>query len=189
MGRQIADHGGELVDREVDRQGRAGGGETGQGLALGQRRGAAGSAGQHQRLRRAGQGELGPERGGGGGEGRHARRDGTGDALGAQAAQLFAQRRPDRQIAAVQAGDVVACRVRAADFRHDRIEVQRRRVDDARSPGAVGQDRLGHQRSGVQADRAGGDQVAAAQGQQVGRAGAGADKVHAHKLTLHCTTG
>ena len=89
----------------------------------------------------------------------------------------------------MQAGDVVAGRVRVADFRHDRIEIERRRVDYARAPRAVRQDRLGHQRPGVQADRAGRDQVATAHGEQIGRAGAGADKVHAHKLTLHCTTG
>ena len=62
----------------------------------------------------------------------------------------------------------------------DGVERQRRGVDDARARRAMLEKRLRHQRAGVEADRAARDEIAAAQGDQIGRAGPGADEMHGH---------
>ena len=59
-GHELGHHALEHMDRQMDRQRRAGRGEGGQCLALGHGGGAAGGAGQHHRLGDPGQGELGP---------------------------------------------------------------------------------------------------------------------------------
>ena len=66
----------------------------------------------------------------------------------------------------------------------DRIEVERRGIDDARTGRTVREDFLGHQRAGIETDRATGDQVASAQGQQVGRTGTGAYEVDGHDSSV-----
>eukprot|EP01034_Spumella_vulgaris_P031120 gene31120-38457_t len=99
---------------------------------------------------------------------------------GVTAAQLLAHGGPDRQIARMQARHVLAGRMRSANLANDLLQRQRRRVDDAGPGRAMRQHALRHQRARVQAHRAGGNQVAPAQGQQVGGAGAGANEVNSH---------
>jgi len=84
---------------------------------------------------------------------------------------------------------VMALRMRSFDLGDNFVQRQRRGVDDARSGRAMREDILRHQRPGIEADRAGRDQVASAQGEEIGRARAGADEMHGHFTTLHCTTG
>ena len=62
----------------------------------------------------------------------------------------------------MQAGDVEAGRMGGGAFGHDGIEIQGGRVDDAGARWAPAQDLGRHQGAGVEADRAGGDAVAAA---------------------------
>ena len=121
------------------------------------------------------------ERGGGGGEGRHAGRDGVGDAGLIEAAKLLAQGAPDREIAGMQPRHVVAGVGRAPAFVDDLVERHRRGVDDARARRAMLEQRPRHERAGIEADRAARDQVAAAHGDEIGRAGAGADEVDGHR--------
>ena len=76
--------------------------------------------------------------------------------------------------------DVLAGAVGAAHLPNDLVQGERRRVQDPRVRRRVRQDLLGHQGPGVEHDRAGGDQVAAAQRDQVRRARPGADEMHGH---------
>ena len=78
--------------------------------------------------------QLAPERGGGGREGRNAGRERIGDAERVEPAQLLAQGAPDREIAGMQPRHVLAALVRPHEFGRDRVEVERRRVDE-RAPG------------------------------------------------------
>ena len=78
-------------------------------------------------------------------------------------------------------GDLGPVRMSRADLGHDRIQVERRGVDYPGIRRAMRQNRLRHQRARIKADRAACDQVAAPQGQQIGRARAGADKMHCHE--------
>ena len=79
---------------------------------------------------------------------------------------------------------VVALRIGGGDLRHDRVEVEGRGVDDARPRRTPGQDLRCHQRTGIEADGAGGDQVAPAHGDEVWRTGAGADEMNGHGRPL-----
>jgi hypothetical protein len=163
-----------------------GGGEASQGFARGHGRRAAGCARQHHRLRQARQREFGTQRGRRGGERGHAGRDRVGDADGPEAAQLLAHRRPHGQIARMQPRHVLPCRMGGDEFGDDGIEIEWRGVDDARAGWTVRQDFFGHQRAGIEADRAAADQVAPAQGQQVWRTGAGAYEVDGHGRNSGC---
>ena len=78
---------------------------------------------------------------------------------------------------------VVAGAMRRFELGDDLIEAHRRRVDDARPFGAEREDLFVHQRAGIEADRAAGDEVRAAEREQVRRAGAGADEMHGHGIT------
>ena len=80
----------------------------------------------------------------------------------------------------MQPRDILAALVRLAELRHDRIEIERRGVDDPRARRAMVEQRFRDQRAGVEADRAARDQVAPAQGDEIGRAGSGADEMHGH---------
>ena len=82
-------------------------------------------------MRDFGQGQFLGECRGGRGEGGNARGDRVGDIERVQAPQLFAERAPDRQIAGMQARDVLAAIGRARDLRDDLVERHRRRIDDA----------------------------------------------------------
>lgn len=180
VGQQAGDDVFEHVDRQVQRERRAGGGEALQFLARRHRRGASGSPRQHQRLRDFGQGQLAFEHGGGSGKRRHARRHRVGDAEPVEFAQLLAHRAPDRQVARMQARDVEPRLVGGDHLGDDFFEAHRRRVDDARAGRTPAEHRRVDQRSRVEADRAGADQVAAANGDEVGSAGTGADEVDGH---------
>ena len=90
----------------------------------------------------------------------------------------------------MQARDVLAGGVRALELGDDRVERQVLGVDDARAGGRVVEDLAREQRAGVQADRARGDEVAPAEGQEIGGARAGADEVDGHGfVAAHWTTG
>src|SRR5262249_3147902 len=68
----------------------------------------------------------------------------------------------------------------APAFRDDLVERHRCGVDDADAGRAIVEQRFRHQRAGVEAYRAARDEVAAADGDEVGCAGAGADEVYGH---------
>ena len=180
MGRQLRDHALDGVDGEMDGERRASRGEGCERFARRHGRSAPRRSRQHQRLRDLRQGQFAAERGGGGGEGRDARRDRIGDAELVEAAQLLAHCAPDRQVAGVQARDVLAGLMRARKFGADLIEVQRRRVDDPRARRAMRQQGLGDQRAGEQADGAARNEIAAAQRDEVRRARTGADEMDRH---------
>ena len=80
-------------------------------------------------------------------------------------------------------------RVRRDILRLDLVERQRRGVDQPRVRRAVREQLRRHDRAGVEADRAARQQVAAAQGDQVGRARAGADEMHGHRRALRDRDG
>ena len=117
----------------MDRERRAGRGEIGERLALGHRRGAARRARQHQRLREARQSQFALERRGGGGESGHAGRDRVGHPCPLQAPQLLAHRAQDRKVARMKPRDVLAARGRVDAKLNDRVEIERRGVDDPRA--------------------------------------------------------
>ncbi len=90
----------------------------------------------------------------------------------------------------MQPGHVVAGGVGLGDLVDDLVQGQRAGVDDSGVRRAERQQVLGHDRPGVQADRAAAEQPLATHGDQVGRAGAGADEVDGHGLvTAHCVIG
>ena len=168
------------MDGEVDRQRRARRAEGGERLALGHFRGAARNARQHQRLRDLGDGQFAAERGRRRREGGHARRQRVGDAQPLQPPDLLGHRAPHGQIARMQPRHILAGRVRGHIFRLDLVERQRRGIDEARARRAVFQQFRRHDRAGIEADRAGGDEIAPAHRDQVGRARPGADEMHGH---------
>src|SRR5690606_27402672 len=67
-------------------------------------------------------------------------------------------------------------------FRLDLVERQRRRIDDARARRAILQQLRRDDGAGIEADRASADEIAAANGDEVGRARAGADEVNGHVI-------
>ena len=72
--------------------------------------------------------------------------------------------------------------------RHDPVEIERRGVDDGRARRAMIEQRLRHERAGVEADGAAGDEVAPAQSDQVGRARSRADEMHGHENSAESAT-
>ena len=80
----------------------------------------------------------------------------------------------------MQPRHVEALVVRGDELRLDLVERHRRGVDDPRAGRAIGQQLLRHERAGVEADRAARDQIAAAHGDEVGRARPRADEMHGH---------
>src|SRR6476646_8072777 len=88
---------------------------------------------------------------------------------------------------------VVAGPMRRFELGDNLIEAHGGRVDDARPVWTEREDVLVHQRAGIETDRAARDEVCAAEGEQVRRAGTGADEMHGHGITtgftaLHCVT-
>ena len=80
----------------------------------------------------------------------------------------------------MDAGDVLAARVSGDDLGDDLVEMHRRGVADERAGWGGGDDLGGDQRAGIEADGAALDEALAAQRDEVGRAGAGADEVDGH---------
>ena len=94
------------------------------------------------------------------------------------------EREISTQIAGMQASHVQTLGIGADEFLDDLVQRQRRGVDDPRIRRAPFEQRERHQRSGVKADRAGGDQVSAANRDQVRRARPGADEMDGHSSEL-----
>ena len=127
-----------------------------------------------------GQGELGLEGGGGGGEGGNAGRHVIGDAEPVEPAHLLGDGAIERGIAGVDAGHVLALRMGGLDLGDDLVERHGGGVDDAGACGRGLHDLLRHQRAGIEADRAGLDELQPAHRDEVGCAGAGADEMDGH---------
>lgn len=180
MRRQAVDDMADVADRQVDRQGGAGAAEIRQRLAGRHFRGFHRRAGEDHTLGDVGQGQFGLQDGGGGGEGRHTGGNRVRDAECLQAADLFGDGAIERRIAGMHAGNVIAVFMGGNDLGDDLVEIERRGIDHPRVGRCHGDHGLGHQRAGIEADRAGSDQLCTAQGDQVGRAGAGADEVDSH---------
>src|SRR2546429_9801321 len=94
----------------------------------------------------------------------------------------------------MQPRDITTFSMRGRNLRYDLIERHWRGVDDSRAGGAMREHLLWHQRAGIKTDRTGRDEIAPAQGQEIGRAGSGADEMHGHSpsplfTALHCPTG
>ena len=121
-----------------------------------------------------------PRVGGRGGEGRHAGRQRVGDAQGIEPPQLLADRAPDREIAGLQPRHILPCLVGAHEFRHDRVEIEGRGVDEARAGRAPGQHFGRNDRARIKADRATRDEIAPAHRDEVGGARSGADEMDRH---------
>src|SRR5688500_11888022 len=77
---------------------------------------------------------------------------------------------------------VLSAVVRLHVFGGDGVEVERRRVDDPRAGRAPGQDLRRHDGAGIKADRAALDERTAANGDEVGGAGACSDEMDSHEL-------
>ena len=127
----------ERMNGEMNRKRRAGRGERGQAFGFGHRRGPSRGPGQHDRLSDFGQRQFPGQCSGGGGEGRNARRNREGDIERFEPSQLFAKRAPDRQIAGMEARDILAFVGRPLEFGDDLVERHRRRIDDARTGRAI----------------------------------------------------
>ncbi len=130
-GDEVADDAGEVVDREVDAQGRTRGGERLEVLACRHGGGAHGGAGHDDRLGDVGQGQLAAQGRRGGREGRHAGGDRPGDAERVEAADLLGDGAVERGVAGMDAGNVLALGVGGLDLGHDLVEMHGRRVDHA----------------------------------------------------------
>ena len=76
--------------------------------------------------------------------------------------------------------DIVAFIGRAPELGDDLVERHRRGIDDARAGRAIFKQRLGHQRPGIETDRATRDQIASAHGDEIGRTGSGAYEMNRH---------
>ena len=81
----------------------------------------------------------------------------------------------------MQPRHVLPLRVRLREFGDDGVERQRRGVDDPRARRAMREDLARHQRAGIEADGAARDEIAPAHGDEIGRAGTGADEMNRHE--------
>src|SRR5260370_34733693 len=93
---------------------------------------------------------------------------------------LLAHRAPHREIAGMQSCHVEPGLMGRDELSGDGVEVERRSVDHPRAGRAERDDLARHQRSREQAHRTARHQILAAHGDQIGRAGAGADEVDGH---------
>ena len=66
----------------------------------------------------------------------------------------------------------------------DLVKGERRRIDQARPGRAMREELPRYDRAGIEADRAAGEEVAAADGYEVGRTRAGADEMDGHGFTV-----
>ena len=80
----------------------------------------------------------------------------------------------------MHAGHVVTHGVGGFDFGHDVLQRERRGVNHARSGRCGLHDLLRHQRTCIEADWTGLDELQAAHRDEVGCAGAGADEMNGH---------
>jgi hypothetical protein len=110
-------------------------------------------------LRHLGQGQLALQRSCSGGKGGHARRERIGNTERIEAAELLADRAPQRQVAGMKPRDVLVCFVGGLELSDNLLEAHRRGVDDARPSG---QSARIHQRACEKAYLAAGDEIRAA---------------------------
>ena len=80
----------------------------------------------------------------------------------------------------MEPGNILTCRCRRLAFGDDRVEIERRGVDNARLRRAMGQHPFRHERARIKTYRAGRDQIAPAQCQKIRSAGSGANEVDGH---------
>ena len=80
----------------------------------------------------------------------------------------------------MKARDIMAGGIRGGDFFHDLVERHARRIHHARAFGAVLKQRLGHEGTRIEANRAGRDQIPPAQRDKVGRARPRTDEMYRH---------
>src|SRR5579872_6549916 len=81
----------------------------------------------------------------------------------------------------MQPRHVLARGISAAEFLDDGFERERGGVDDPRAGRTEGEQFLRHERAGVETDGRTGDEVAAAQSDEVRRPGTGADEMDRHR--------
>src|SRR5260370_15229095 len=93
---------------------------------------------------------------------------------------LLAHRAPYRQIAGMQSRHVEPGVMGRDEFSGDGVEVERRGIDHPRAGRTKGDDLARHQRTRKQTHRTACHQILAAHGDQIGRAGTGADEVDGH---------
>src|ERR1700687_2514255 len=93
---------------------------------------------------------------------------------------LLAHRAPYREVTGMQSRHLESGAMGCDEFGGDGIEVERRGVDHARAGRAECHDLARHQRAREQAHRTARHQILAAHGDQIGRAGPGADEVDGH---------
>src|ERR1700730_11455537 len=84
----------------------------------------------------------------------------------------------------MQARDILSGAMRAQKFAADLIEAHRRRIDDAGALGTMFEERPGHERACKETNGRTGDQVAPAQGDEIGGARPRADEVNGHRSLL-----
>src|SRR3546814_4755581 len=128
--------------------------------------------------------QFGADGGSGGGEGGDAGRDAERNADRFQPPKLLAHGRPDGQVAGMKARSVMPRLMGIDDDGDDLVQGERRRVDDPCPRRTMIEQGGGHQRSGLETDRSTRDQGAPAQGEEVGRAGTGADELNGHGAEL-----
>ena len=150
-------------------------------LALRHFGGPPGHARQNQALRHFRDRQFALQRRGRGGERRNAGGQSVVDAKSIQPAHLLGDRAPYRQIAGMQPRDILTGGMRCGIFGLDLVKRQRRRVDDARAVGTIGQKVRRDDGPGVEANRAARQNVSAAHGDQIRRARSGADEMHGHR--------
>ena len=171
---------GEVAHREMNRQRGLRGAELLQFLAGRHGRRLHGGAREDHRLRHFGQRELGLEGGSRGGEGGHARRHVIGNAERIEAAHLLGNGAIERGIAGVDARHVLAFVMRGLDVADDFVEVHGGRIEHQRIRGRGLHDLLRHQRTRIETDRAGLDDLQSTDGDEVRCAGACAHEMNGH---------
>src|SRR4029077_689419 len=154
--------------------------EGGELLGLWHSRGPARHAREHHALRNFGDRQLATERCRGRRKRRNARGERIRNGASPEPAQLLRQRTVDRQVAGMQSGDVEARGVCRHELGFDLIEIHGRGIHDARAGGTMGQQLGRYDRSGVEAYRTAGEEVAPANGDKIGRAWARPDEMHGH---------
>ena len=114
----------------------------------------------------------------------HARYDRVGDGQRIEPAHLFGDRAIERRVARMYAGHAPACRMRVCHQRHDRVQIERCRVDRLDARFAFGDDLGRHERARIEHKIGRLDRAQAAQRDQIGRSGPGTDEVDAQDVSF-----
>ena len=170
----------QVADRQVDGEGGAALRQGRQVLPLRHGRGLHRRAGEDKGLADARQGEFALQRRRGGRVSRHAGHDLERNFSGAQTADLLGDGPIERRIAGMHPRHVLTHGVGFDDLMNDLVEGHGGRVHhQGVGPGEAHHLRR-HQRAGIEHHRAARDQVAAPQGDQIGRPRPGADEIDRH---------